>query len=86
MLIVDLLDGTEARFNPDAGSVLARGEGWTLYRSRTGRLVLVEVHGDETTAYEIREDDLLDWAEDATWLSTEMQEEVAAARSELPEI
>ena len=86
MMIVSLLDGTEARFNPEAASVLARDESWTLYRSRTGRFVVVDERLDTTTAYEIQGSELLEWIEEAEWLSSEMQEMLAAARDQLPEI
>lgn len=86
MLIVELLDETEARFNPETAERLAAGDGWTLYRSKTGRLVVVETSGGSSTAYEIPGDELMDWAEGARWISSEMQEIVAASKAHLPEI
>ncbi|GIV20065.1 MAG: hypothetical protein KatS3mg023_1816 [Armatimonadota bacterium] len=69
--VAELLDGKRARFDPDTATLLGSGEGWTLYRTRHQRYIIVEEDEGELDVYEIAYHAAVGMLEDADQLSDE---------------
>lgn len=83
--VLTLPDGTRARFYPATATLLATGEGWRLYKSKTDRFVLLEDDEGEETACVIDMDMALSYLEEGQ-RTQEGEQLLAEHVASLPEV